>query len=173
MNQVLHLAEKIKLVIFDVDGVLTDGKLYLDGQGIETKAFYAHDGIGIKLLQHGGIEVAIITARQSQLVDIRMKSLAIKYVYQGVKNKFSVYSDLKDKLNLKKEQVCMVGDDLPDLKIIKDCGLGVSVANGQSIVRAHADYVTQKQGGDGAARELCQLILKAQHKLANLQQEYL
>lgn len=173
MNKVFELAQKIKLVMFDVDGVLTDGKLYLDDKGLETKAFHAHDGIGIKLLQRAGIDVAIVTARQSKLVSIRMASLDIPYVYQAVQDKFKVYSELQEKLHLKKEEICMVGDDLVDAKVIHDCGLGIAVANAQSFVKEQADYVTQIAGGDGVAREVCQLILRAQRKLAALQQAYL
>lgn len=171
--KVLELAKQIKLLIMDVDGVLTDGKIFFHDHGVETKVFNTQDGFGIKMLQADGISVAVITGRQSELVTRRMQELKIDHVYQQQTDKFSVYQQLMHQLDLQKNQIAMVGDDLTDVKIIRDCGFGVAVANAQPIVKEYADYVTQMQGGDGAVREVCNLILRAQYKLSERQQFYL
>lgn len=165
--------KNIKLVIFDVDGVFTNGSLYLGEKSIEIKAFQTHDGLGIKMLQQSGVKVAIITARQSQLVKQRMKALGIKYIFQGAKNKFSVYQDLQKELSLQPENIAMVGDDLPDLKIIHNCGLGIAVANATDLVKQHAKYITKKTGGKGAVREVCEMIMQSQGTLEKIQNAFL
>lgn len=172
MKAIYEAAKKVKLLVFDVDGVLTDGQLYLNDQGIEIKAFHSQDGIGIKMLQRSGIDCAIITGRKSDLVTKRMESLQIHHVYQGIADKFTTYTALKKKLGLDEAQIAMMGDDLPDLKIMKHCGLGIAVANAQTIIKEHGDYTTQAAGGWGAAREACELIMTAQGTLLTMQQPY-
>lgn len=164
---------KIQLAIFDVDGVLTDGRLYYDNNGNEFKAFHAQDGHGMKQLQQAGIPIAIITARQSALVTKRMSDLGIQYVFQGARDKLSVFEQLISNLSLSADSVCYIGDDLLDLPIMQRCGLAISVPNGYVGVKSRAHYITQASGGKGAAREICDIILNAQGKLDALIAKYL
>lgn len=160
----LRLGEKLKkivLAIFDIDGVFTDGKLYLSNSGEEMRSFHLHDGLGIKLLLKQGIEVAVITAKQSETVKLRCQSLGIQHIYQGYERKEPAYQELLQTLQLSSEVVCYTGDDLPDLPLIKCSGVGIAVANAQAVLKEYADYVTHKAGGEGAVREVCDLILKA------------
>jgi 3-deoxy-D-manno-octulosonate 8-phosphate phosphatase (KDO 8-P phosphatase) len=163
---------QIKLVIFDVDGVLTDGRLYYDNQGNEFKSFHVLDGHGMKQLQQAGIPIAIITARQSELVTKRMSDLGIRYVFQGARDKLAVFEQLLADLALSAEAVCYVGDDLLDLPIMIRSGLALTVPNAYPSVKSRAHYITQAAGGQGAAREVCDLILKAQDKLDSLIEHY-
>lgn len=170
--QLWHRLQQIRCVIFDVDGVLTDGRLYYDNHGNEFKAFHAHDGHGMKMLQAGGIPVAIITARQSQLVAKRMDDLGIQHVFQGARDKLVAFETLLARLELTPEQVCYVGDDCLDLPVMRRCGLAIAVANAQSISKDNAHLITQNHGGAGAAREVCDLILAAQGKLDRLLEQH-
>ena len=154
-------AAKIKLVIFDVDGVLTDGRLYFAPNGEELKVFYVHDGLGIKLLQEAGITVAIISSRESPIVVQRFGSLGVRYIYQGQADKRPAFDQLLKELKINAEHVAYVGDDLPDLPLIQQAGLGIAVANAQPAVKQHADWQTTLKGGKGAAREVCEFILQA------------
>ncbi len=163
----------IKLAIFDVDGVLTDGKLYYDNQGNEFKAFNAKDGHGMKLLQQQGIPVAIITARNSALVDKRMKDLGINFLFQNSRDKLVVFRQLLSDLDLSAQQVCYVGDDLLDLPVMHRVGVSIAVQDAHFAVKERADWVTQAKGGEGAAREVCDLILSAQDKLDAVIAHYL
>jgi len=163
----------IKLVIFDVDGVLTDGKLYYDNHGNEFKAFHARDGHGMKVLQQAGIPIAIITARQSALVSKRMQDLGIEHVFQGNRDKLSVFQSLLPLLMVQPENIAYVGDDLLDLPVMRRCGLAIAVADAHEQVQAHAHHITQRSGGQGAAREVCDLILNAQGKMEQALQPYL
>lgn len=172
-NEILAKAKNIKLVISDVDGVLTNGLLIFDSQGKELKAFHAHDGLGISLLQQAGIEFAIITKRSSEALTHRAKNLKLTHVYQGQEDKTVAYKELLDKLKLNDQQVAYIGDDLTDLALIRQAALGATVADAPSIMHQHADWVSQYPGGHGAVRELCELILMAQNKLAGLQQKYM
>lgn len=172
MEKLRNSAEKIKLVIFDVDGVLTDGSLYLMDTGIHIKAFHCHDGVGIKLLQQGNIHVGIITAHQSELITKRMQQLGLLHVYQGQQQKMPAYEDLQSTLQLPDEQIAYVGDDLPDLPLIRRAGLGITVSNATAFIKEHADWITNAEGGRGAAREICEYILHAQNKLVPLLNEY-
>lgn len=162
--------QRIQCVIFDVDGVLTDGRLYYDNSGNEFKAFHAHDGHGMKMLQSAGIPVAIITARQSELVAKRMQDLGIQHLYQGARDKLVAFEHLLTALSLSADNVCYVGDDCLDLPVMRRCGLAVAVANAQPITKQHAHFITQLNGGEGAAREVCELILDAQNKLDSVLQ---
>ncbi len=169
----LAKAAKIKLLICDVDGVLSDGKVYLTNQGEELKNFNIKDGLGIKLLQKSGIEVAIITGRKSAIVDFRAKELGIKYVFQGQLDKRATFNQLLLELNLLPEQVAHVGDDLPDMPLMQIAGLGISVADAYHFVSQNADWVTDNKGGEGAVRNIADLILFSQNKLSEMLQSYL
>ncbi|MBL4743884.1 MAG: HAD-IIIA family hydrolase [Cycloclasticus sp.] len=158
-------AKEIKCVIFDVDGVLTDGKLYFDLAGQEYKSFHAQDGQGLKLLQQNGVEVAIISGRSSSIVDKRMKSLGITHVYQGQENKTAAFNDLLETLNLSANQVAHVGDDLPDLALMSRARLAIAVNDANPSILPYCQGQTTRAGGQGAAREVCDAILSAQNKL--------
>lgn len=165
--------KKIKCAIFDVDGVLTDGTLYYTDSTTDFKAFHAHDGLGIKMLQESGIKVAIITSHDSPMINRRMQALEIEHVYQGKKDKTPSYEDLLAKLNLVDEDVCYVGDDLPDLPLIRRAGLGITVANGVPLVKQHADWQTDARGGSGAVREICEYIMRTQNTLDQIHKKFL
>jgi 3-deoxy-D-manno-octulosonate 8-phosphate phosphatase (KDO 8-P phosphatase) len=162
MRDVLEKAAQIRLVIFDVDGVLTDGSLYLGDDGQEYKAFYSRDGLGMKLLQDSGVEIGIITARSSNVVEHRMASLGIRHVYQGQKEKLPAFEGLCRKLALEAQQVAYVGDDIIDLPVMLQVGLAVAVADAHPLVARHAHWQTREVGGRGAARDVCELIMQAQ-----------
>lgn len=172
-TEILEKAKKIKLLISDVDGVLTDGQLIFDSQGKELKSFNAHDGFGITMLQSTGIVFAIITKRTSEALTHRAKNLKLTHVYQGQEDKRVAYKDLLKKLTVTDEQVAYIGDDLTDLALIRHVGLGATVADAPAIMHEHADWISQHPGGRGAVRELCELILLAQNKLTDIQQRYL
>jgi YrbI family 3-deoxy-D-manno-octulosonate 8-phosphate phosphatase len=157
-------ATKIELLILDVDGVLTDGRIIMNDQGEEIKCFHVRDGHGLRLLLNAGIHVAIITGRKSKTVKYRARDLGIREVYQGVKNKEFLCNELIQHKKLDKKQVCCIGDDLPDLSMFNQVGISIAVADACPEVRAVADLVTKNKGGDGAVREVCELILKAQGK---------
>lgn len=161
------VAQKIKLVVFDVDGVMTDGKLYYSSKGEELKVFHVHDGHGIKALLNAGIEVAIISSRNSKMVEKRFTELGVRFIYQGQADKTEAFNFLLASLKLEPTQVCYVGDDEPDLAFIQQVGLGIAVANAVPIVKQHAHYQTQLKGGHGAVREVCELILAQQKNSAS------
>jgi 3-deoxy-D-manno-octulosonate 8-phosphate phosphatase (KDO 8-P phosphatase) len=164
MNQLLEKAKKIKCLICDVDGVLSDGLLYIDNHGNELKTFHVQDGMGLKLLMAAGIEVAVITTARNAVVDHRMQQLGITHYYKGQVDKRQAYLQLKNTLGFDDEQFAYIGDDLPDLPIIQQVGLGVAVANAVRQVKEFAAWETQQKGGSGAVRELCDVILNAQNK---------
>lgn len=148
-------------ITFDVDGVLTDGGItYLD-DGRELKTFNVQDGSAFKMLMQAGIAVAWITGRSSTIVHRRAEELGIFHLYQGVANKSEAFSDFLAKVRVPAEKAAHVGDDLPDLVLFPRCAIGISVPNGHPAVRAAADYVTTTRGGNGVARELCELILRS------------
>ncbi|TPG07298.1 HAD-IIIA family hydrolase [Rhodanobacter glycinis] len=161
---ILARAAKIRLAAFDVDGTLTDGRLWYGEDGHETKVFHVHDGLGLKRLQANGVQVALITARISHPVALRAEELDIAHVYQGQGDKRGCLLELIDALHLTPEQVAFVGDDLPDLPPMRIAGLAVAVANAHPWVAGQAHWQTSKSGGMGAAREVCDLILHAQGK---------
>ena len=172
MQDILERAAGIKLVIFDVDGVLTDGSLFLGDDGQEYKAFHSKDGLGMKMLQSTGIEIGIITARSSRVVSTRMESLGIRHVYQGKLKKITAFEDLKQKLMLQNEQIAFVGDDVVDLPIMRQVGLAVCVQDGHRLVKRHAHWETPSPGGRGAAREVCELVMEAQGTLQSTLESY-
>lgn len=173
MDNILKKAAKIELLILDVDGVLTDGHIYLSEHQEIFKAFHVHDGLGIKILQSSGIQTAIITGSQSAIVRLRAKYLGIPHVYQVNENKVEAYEHLLEKLGLNHEAVAYLGDDLPDLPLMQRVGLGIAVANAIPFIREHASWVTQANGGKGAAREVCDLILRAKGLLPDIYNSYL
>jgi len=161
---VLSRAAQVRLAVFDVDGVLTDGKLWYGADQRELKAFHVQDGLGLKRLLAQGIEVAVITARLSHIVTERTAELGIAHVYQGQSDKLACFEQLREALLLKPEQVAYTGDDLPDLKTMLRVGLSIAVANAHPWVAERAHWRTRRHGGDGAAREVCDLLLAAQGK---------
>jgi len=165
MKDILEKAKQIKLVVFDVDGVLTDGSLFVGDDGQEYKAFNARDGLGMKMLQRSGVEIGIITARSSQVVEHRMHNLGIKYVYQGRLEKLPAFEGLVEKLGLDFEQTAYVGDDVVDLPVLRRAGLAIAVQDAHPIAKQHAHWQTPHNGGRGAARDVCDLIMEAQNTL--------
>lgn len=153
------LATKLALAAFDVDGVMTDGRLYLGPDGAEYKAFHVRDGLGLKRLQNAGIQVAVITGRTSAVVSARMKELGIEHVYQGVADKLACMSALLETLGLEARHASYMGDDLPDLPVMQAVGLPVAVADACAEVRASARVITQAFGGCGAVREFSDLLI--------------
>jgi len=166
-------AKNIKLIIFDVDGVLTDGGLYFSDDIVELKRFNSLDGIGIKLLKQNAIEVAVISARNSKNVVHRMKNLGIEHFYQGQNNKVVAFNKLIKELSLQAEQVAYMGDDIIDLPVMRKIGLPIAVANAHELVKENACFVTEKIGGHGAVREVCDLLLKAQNTYDKAMKKYL
>jgi len=164
--------KKIKMLAMDVDGVLTDGKIVYDSNKAETKSYDVQDGYGIVLARRMGLLTAIITARASQPVSIRAKDLGIDKVYQNAYPKLVAYEKLLKECRLADDEVCFVGDDLPDLPLLKRVGFAVAVKNAAVELRREADYVTRRCGGCGAIREVIELILKAQGKWAKVLKAY-
>lgn len=173
MSELIEKAKKIKCLICDVDGVLTDGSLYLDSMGNELKVFQVLDGVGLKLLMYAGIEVAVITGSLTPVIDHRMQQLKITHYFKGQVNKQTAYETLKSRLNLNDDAFAYIGDDLPDLPIIQQVGLGVAIANAVAEVKAVAHMQTTQSGGRGGVRELCEFILHAQNKFELALDKYL
>ena len=172
-NDLLKRGKAIKLAVFDVDGVLTDGRLYFLEDGSEFKTFNTLDGQGIKMLIASGVRTAIISGRSTPVVERRARNLGIQHLYQGREDKLAVLDELLGELGLGYEAVAYLGDDLPDLPVMRKVGLGMAVASADGFVRKHAHGVTQARGGEGAAREFCELIMRAQGNLAAAQEAYL
>ena len=166
-------AANIKLVVFDVDGVLTDGKLILGENGNEYKSFHVRDGHGIVMLMETGCNVAVITARSSKIVAERMSSLGIKYIYQGEKDKGKAIKNLFDQLGLMPSEIAYVGDDIIDLPAMNKVALPIAVADAHPEVRKIAKFITKNNGGQGAAREVCELIMIAQDNFKKIIESYL
>ncbi len=193
-------ARKIKLLLFDVDGVLTDGKLYIfpappgiqqstkqqsakhGGQGgfglhsesyIEAKGFHAHDGTSISLARLGKIKTGLITKRISETVALRARDLKLEFVYQGIQDKLTVFEEIIKRAGIKSSEAAFVGDDVIDLPVMRNCGLAIAVANARDEVKDEAHYVTPHSGGDGALRDAVEYILKAQEKWKQVVEEYI
>ena len=160
-----NIAKEIKLLICDVDGVFSDGLVYMGNDGEELKTFHTRDGYGVKSLMTAGIEIAIITGRQSRIVENRMKALGISLIYQGQDDKVKAYQDICSKLNIAPEQTGYIGDDLIDWPVMEKVALKVCVADGHPLLAQRANYVTSIRGGHGAVREVCDLILQARNEL--------
>lgn len=165
MEEFYTRAKLIKLVVFDVDGVLTDGSLYLGDDGQEYKAFNSLDGHGMKMLKRSGVELAIITGRTSKVVTQRAANLGIAHLYQGIENKLEALQALLAKLGLEAEECAFMGDDVVDLPAMRHSGLALSVPAAPATVRKYAHYVTNLGGGRGAAREVCEALMQAQGTL--------
>jgi len=161
----LARARKIKVVIFDVDGVMTDGGLTIGDDGLEYKTFNSQDGLGMKLLRQSGVQMAIITGRSSKVVTQRAESTGVMHFYQGVDDKLEAFNDLVKKMNIQPEQAAFMGDDVVDMPPMLRCGLAITVPAAPDSVKQRAHYVTQKQAGHGAVREVCELIMQAQGTL--------
>lgn len=158
-QDILTTAKTLKLLICDIDGVFSDGRVYMGNDGEELKAFHTRDGFGVKSLLNAGIEVAVITGRQSTIVANRMQGLGVKHIYQGQDNKVIAFNMLIEKLNISPEHVAYIGDDVIDLPVMNLCGLSVAVADAHPLVKKGADFSTSIRGGFGAVRELADLIL--------------
>ena len=173
MQEVLEKARAIKLLICDVDGVMTDGGLFFGDNGLEYKAFHSRDGLGIKMLQRSGIPLAVITARTSDVVKHRMKNLNIDLVFQGQLNKVKAFEQLCHSQQLAPEQIAYVGDDLVDAPVMKQVGLSIAVADAHERIKQLADWTTQHGGGHGAVRDVCELLMEAQGTLEEQFSAYL
>ena len=172
-GNVSDIARQIRLLILDVDGVMTDGGLQFDNQGQEYKTFNSLDGHGIRMLLECGIEIAVITGRNSGIVSHRMNELGVGHVYQGYRDKLLAYEKLLQDTDFEPEQIAYVGDDLPDLPLMRRVGFAITVQNAHAFVKQHCDWVTTARGGNGAVREITDFILKAQSLLAARQDSYL
>jgi 3-deoxy-D-manno-octulosonate 8-phosphate phosphatase (KDO 8-P phosphatase) len=151
----------IRLLLLDVDGVLTDGRIIYDNNGIESKAFNVRDGHGLKMLQRAGVRVGIITGRESAIVAHRAQELGIEFVYQGAKNKLLPYEQILAQTGCSDDEVAYVGDDLVDLPILRRVGCSFTVADGSADIKPYVDYVTVNGGGCGAVREICDMLLRS------------
>ncbi|ANO33792.1 3-deoxy-manno-octulosonate-8-phosphatase KdsC [Vibrio breoganii] len=164
-TSVFAIAKEIKLLICDVDGVFSDGLVYMGNDGEELKTFHTRDGYGVKSLMNAGIEVAIVTGRKSQIVENRMRALGISLIYQGQDDKIKAYNDIVDKLGIQPEHTGYIGDDLIDWPVMDKVALKVCVNDGHPLLVQRANYVTKIKGGHGAVREVCDLILEARGEL--------
>ena len=173
-HQAAHVrASKLKLMAFDVDGVLTDGSLYYTDEGVEIKAFNTLDGHGLKMLQQAGITVAIITGRRARCVELRAQNLGINYLFQGVENKLQQMQTLLAELGIDPEEAGYMGDDVVDLPVMRSLGFSATTADGHALMNKHVSFVSTRNGGRGAAREVCDFILHAQGKLEPAMARYL
>ncbi len=170
---VIVRAQKIKLAIFDVDGVLTTGALFLGDDGQEYKAFNSRDGLGMKMLAANGVDTAIITGRLSKVVEHRANAIELKPLYQCALERMPVYEKLIPDLGLQHDEVAFVGDDIVDLPIMLRVGLAVAVADGHPLVKEHSHWITPSNGGCGAAREFCEMMMFAQGNYAEEMKRYL
>lgn len=170
---VIKKAKAIRLLILDVDGVLTNGVIYYGNKEWEVRGFHIHDGLGIKLLQKTGVVVAVISGKKSEAVAKRMNDLSIQHAYLGHDDKLPVYENLKKKLKLKDNEIAYMGDDLPDLPILRRVGLAISVPQAPEIIKQHVDIITECQAGYGAVREVCELIMVAQDQYKTVIQSYI
>lgn len=161
----LNRAKSIRLIAFDVDGIMTDGGLYLSDSGEEFKRFNSLDGHGLKMLKASGVETAIITGRTSRCVELRARNLGITHLYQGVENKLAAMQGLLEKLGLAFDVAAYMGDDVVDLPVMRRVALSASVPEAPQIVRGHAHYVARCNGGCGAVREVCEMLMSAQGTL--------
>jgi len=161
-DALIEKAKKIKLLILDVDGVMTDNRLFYSDDGIETKTFYTRDGHGMVMLQKSDVEIGIITGRKSQLVTNRMRDLKVKHVYQGVPDKLPTFLKLVEDLGLDLEEIAYVGDDILDLPILMRVGFSITPADGDTEVKPRVDYISEFEGGRGCVREVCEIIMRAQ-----------
>ncbi|PWK47794.1 3-deoxy-manno-octulosonate-8-phosphatase KdsC [Pleionea mediterranea] len=172
-ESLLLKARQIQLLIMDVDGVLSDGMVYYTNNGDEIKNFNIKDGLGIKLMHQAGIKTAIITGRQSAIVERRAKELGISHIVQGAPDKRNAFQSILAAENLTADQVAHVGDDLPDLPLMQLAGLGIAVKDANWFVRQHADWITDESGGKGAVRNIAELLLTSREQLTDVYHSYL
>lgn len=166
-------AEKIKLLILDVDGVLTDGRIFIRDDGEEIKSFHTLDGHGLKMLQASGVRTAVITGRDAPSVGVRVRQLGIPFYYKGIRDKRAAYADLREKAGVAEQECAFVGDDVVDLPVMVRCGLPIAVPDAHWFALRHAAYVTRRSGGAGAVREVCDLIMQAQGNLESALNGYI
>ena len=171
-QRALAKARDIKLLLLDVDGVLTDGNLLYTGSSGESKSFNTQDGFGLRLLGEAGIDIGVITARKSEVVARRAEELKMRYIYQGIPNKNEAFKEVMKASGLKPFQVAYMGDDWLDLVLLQQVGLAIVPANGAREVKAIAHYITERPGGAGAVRDACDLIIEAKNLVAELLQKY-
>lgn len=171
-SRVRNRARKIKLLLLDLDGVLTDGGIFIDGSGDEVKRFDVRDGHGLRLLQRGGIRVGIVSGRSARAARHRARELDIELFFQGVGDKLAVYEKIKRMTKLTDGEVAYVGDDMVDLPLLSRVGLAVGVADGWGPLKSHTHYITRARGGRGAVREVVELLLKSQGKWQELTKKY-
>jgi len=169
----LAKAEPIRLLLLDVDGVLTDGSLIYTETGVEAKAFNTQDGLGIRLVQKAGVDVGVITARRSPIVQKRGEELDMKYIFQGARNKLDAFKKILDQSGIKPYQVCYMGDDLIDLGLLTRVGLAVCPINAVDEVKERCHFITDSAGGAGAVRQACMLIVRAKGRYEELVQQFL
>lgn len=172
-GRVASRARRVRLAIFDVDGVLTDGTLLLAARGEAAKAFNILDGLGMKMLAQSGVQLALLSGRKSAIVSRRAKETGVTHVLQGIDDKLAAYRALLARLHLTEEQTSFMGDDLPDLPVLRRCGLALSVPNAPQVVRDNVHHVTASAGGHGAVREACELLMQAQGSLEGQLRGYL
>ncbi len=172
MTKTEQCAAKIQLLALDVDGVLTDGRIYYSNNGDELKAFDIKDGLGIKLLQRAGVQVGIITGRSSEIVNRRARELGIERVVQGREDKYEALQELCTQLQLTLEHSAYMGDDLPDLRAVQGAGLGLTVADAAEPVKQAAQWISRYNGGDGAVRDACEFLLAARGALETAWAEF-
>jgi len=172
MDSLLRKAKKIRLLLLDVDGILTDGRILYNEKGQEIKWFHVQDGQGIRWLLREGIEVGFLSGRSSRAVEMRAEELGVSFLFQGIKDKTKIFEKLLQKTKLDPEQVSFMGDDFMDLPLLKKVGLSISVSNGHPLVQKKVDYVTRAAGGLGAVREVSELIFRAQGKWDSILRDY-
>jgi 3-deoxy-D-manno-octulosonate 8-phosphate phosphatase (KDO 8-P phosphatase) len=171
-KNIVEKLKKIKMLILDVDGVMTDGKIIMDSEGREMKNFHVRDGHGLVMIQRHGIRVAILTGRTSLVVEHRARDLKIQEVYQGALNKKEVFAQILEKNDLTSEEIAYMGDDIVDIPVLKNVGFSVAVADALDLVKKCVDYVTVNRGGQGAVREICEMLLTAQNNWADVAVRY-
>lgn len=173
MNKIYEMFKNVKMLLLDVDGIMTDGTITYTNSGDELKSFSVKDGLGIRLLIDSGIPVGIITARESEIVKRRSKELGITHVFQNMKNKISAFEKIQKEMNIQSISICYMGDDLIDIPVLKTCSIPVTVPNSCTEVQNVCVYITKCHGGKGAVREVCELILKSQDKWDNAIKKFL
>lgn len=169
---IIAKARKLKLLLLDVDGVLTDGRLFFNEQGTEYKCFHAQDGHGIVLLRQSGVEVGVISGRKSNVVDVRMKDLGVTHVYQGYKDKVAAFVAIMQALSITPEHIAYLGDDVIDLPIMRRVGLAIAVGDANFAVKKYAHWCTKTMGGLGAVREVCDFIMQSQGTFDDMLRDY-
>jgi len=170
---IFEKAKKIELVVFDVDGVMTDGGLFFGDDGQEYKAFNSKDGHGLRMLHESNIKAAVITGRTSKVVEHRMKNVGIDLIYQGYRDKNPAFEELKKQVGLATSQIAFVGDDVVDLPVMGQVGLAIAVQDAHPFVKQHAHWITPRDGGRGAVRDVCELLLEARGELSAKLESYL